>query len=34
MTFGFKGDEVGVMMHKTAEFFMNEYTGFAGGYKA
>ncbi len=34
MTFGFKGGEVGVMMHKTAEFFLNEYVGFAGGQKA
>ena len=33
ITFGFKGDEVGVMMHKTAEFFLNEYVGFAGGKK-
>ena len=31
MTFGFKGDEVGVMFKKTAEFFMGEYHGFAGG---
>lgn len=31
MTFGFKGNEVGVMMNKRAEFFMDEYVGFAGG---
>ncbi|MBQ7879459.1 MAG: hypothetical protein IJ317_02295, partial [Clostridia bacterium] len=31
MTFGFKGDEVGVMMNKRAEFFMDDYVGFAGG---
>ena len=34
MTFGFKGNEVGVMMHKTAEFFLQEYVGFAGGRRA
>ncbi|MBQ3506892.1 MAG: serine hydrolase [Clostridia bacterium] len=31
MTFGFKGDEVGVMLYKRAEFFMEDYCGFAGG---
>ena len=33
MTFGFKGDEVGVFFSKRAEFFMdnNEYQGYAGG---
>ena len=31
MTFGFKGNEVGVMMNKRAEFFMDDYVGFAGG---
>lgn len=33
MTFGFKGKEVGVMMNKRAEFFMEDYEGFAGGYR-
>ena len=28
---GFKGDEVGVLMCKTAEWFLDEYQGFAGG---
>ncbi len=32
-TLSFKGDEVGLHMNKTAEFFLNEYQGFAGGYK-
>ncbi len=31
ITLSFKGDEIGVFMHKTAEFFLNEYEGFAGG---
>ena len=31
MTFGFKGNEVGIMMNKRAEFFMDDYMGFAGG---
>jgi hypothetical protein len=31
MTFGFKGEEVGVMMNKRAEFFLDDYCGFAGG---
>ena len=32
ITLSFKGDQIGVYMHKTAEFFLNEYEGFAGGY--
>ena len=32
-TFSFKGDEVGLSMFKTAEWFLNEYQGFAGGRK-
>ena len=28
---GFKGDEIGVFMHKTAEWFLDDYQGFAGG---
>ena len=32
MTFGFKGDEVGVMLCKRAEMFMDDYQGMAGGY--
>ncbi|MBQ8658390.1 MAG: serine hydrolase [Clostridia bacterium] len=31
MTFGFKGDEVGIMLNKRAEFFMEDYEGYAGG---
>ena len=31
MTFGFKGDEVGVMMNQRGEFFFRDYAGFAGG---
>lgn len=31
MTFGFKGDEVGLMFNKRAEFFMEDYEGYAGG---
>lgn len=31
MTFGFKGDEVGVMLKKRAEFFMDDYEGYACG---
>ena len=31
MTFSWKGDEVGVMMKKRAEFFLEDYEGFAGG---
>ncbi len=34
MTFGFKGDEVGLTFNKRAEFFMDDYVGFAGGRKA
>lgn len=34
MTFGFKDDEVGLMLNKRAEFFMEDYAGFAGGRKA
>lgn len=30
-SFGFKGDQVGVLMTKAAEAFLNEYSGFAGG---
>ncbi len=33
MTFGFKGDEVGLAFNKRAEFFMDDYAGFAGGHK-
>ncbi len=32
MTFGFKGNEAGLMFHKRAEFFMEDYAGFAGGF--
>ncbi len=32
ITLSFKGNQMGVYMHKTAEFFLNEYEGFAGGY--
>lgn len=32
-TFSFKGDEVGIVMEKRAEFFMAGYQGFAGGYR-
>ncbi len=31
MTFGFKGDEVGLLFSKSAEFFMDDYFGFGGG---
>ncbi|MBE7053227.1 MAG: serine hydrolase [Ruminococcaceae bacterium] len=31
MTFSFKGNEIGVLMRKTAEYFLMEYNGFAGG---
>lgn len=34
MTFGFKGDEVGITVFKRAEFFMDGYGGFTGGWKA
>ena len=33
MTFSFKGDSIGITMHKRAEFFMDDYQGFAGGVK-
>ncbi len=32
ITLSFKDNQIGVCMHKTAEFFLNEYQGFAGGY--
>lgn len=32
ITLSFKGDQIGAYMHKTAEFFLDEYEGFAGGY--
>ena len=31
ITFGFKGEEVGVMMNQRGEFFLRDYAGFAGG---
>ena len=31
MTFGFKGKEVGLLFNKRAEFFMDDYCGFAAG---
>lgn len=31
ITLGWKGDEIGVAMQKTAEWFLNEYQGVAGG---
>lgn len=31
MTFGFKKDQVGIMLNKRAEFFMEDYIGYAGG---
>ena len=34
ITFGFKGDEVGVSLFKRAEFFMDGYAGYAGGKRA
>ena len=34
ITFGFKGDEVGLSVFKRAEFFMDGYGGFTGGRKA
>ena len=33
MTFCFKGDAVGVAMNKNAQFFLDDYQGFAGGRK-
>lgn len=32
ITLGFKGKELGLYMSKTAEWFLDEYQGFAGGY--
>ena len=34
LQFGFNGDQVGIMASKCAEFFMDDYQGFAGGRKA
>ena len=31
MTFSFKGKEIGLSFEKTAEWFLNEYEGMAGG---
>ena len=31
MTFGFKGDEVGIMLNKRMEFALQDYQGYAGG---
>lgn len=31
ITISFKGNECGISMHKTSEWFLNEYEGFAGG---
>lgn len=31
ITFAFKGDEIGIFMTKQAEWFLDEYQGFAGG---
>lgn len=31
ISFAFKGDEIGVLMTKQAEWFLDEYSGFAGG---
>jgi CubicO group peptidase (beta-lactamase class C family) len=31
ISFAFKGEEIGVFMTKQAEFFLDEYSGFAGG---
>ncbi len=31
MSFAFKGNEIGVLMTKQAEFFLDDYSGFAGG---
>ena len=33
MTFGFRGDEVGLLFSKRAEFFLSDYVGFGGGRK-
>jgi len=32
ITFAFKGDEISIFMTKVAEWFLDEYEGFAGGY--
>ena len=32
MVFSFKGDEVGIEFNKRAEFFLDDYQGFAGGF--
>jgi len=32
VTLGFKGEEIGICMTKTAEWFLDEYEGFAGGH--
>jgi hypothetical protein len=34
IAFAFKGDEIGVFMTKQAEWFLDEYQGFAGGKRA
>ena len=31
MNFGFKGNEIGIYVNKVAEFFMDDYVGYAGG---
>ena len=31
ISFAFKGEEIGVLMTKQAEWFLDEYNGFAGG---
>ena len=31
ISFAFKGEEIGVLMTKQAEWFLDEYDGFAGG---
>lgn len=33
MTFSFRNDEIGIAMVKTAEWYFNEYSGYAGGTK-
>jgi len=33
MVFSFKGTEIGIKMHKNAQFFFDDYQGFAGGYR-
>lgn len=32
ITLAYKGDEIGISMHKNAEWFLDEYEGFAGGH--